>query len=180
MFDTAVALKHTEGRRKWYKWVNLNELYHHAKFTFITLIVSVKIATLKFLPRRTTGRPTGPPDTDHCIDSYFSCESNKEEGRGFGTVYRRAHVKDPAAAENVVLAKFWKRIHHRQKWIGRLGKQREPVADGFPRRKQPEFSTGKTKFTQIQTRKSYKIRNIRWQNNRRQTCNNRENNVYSM
>ena len=42
--------------------------------TFITFIVREKIATLKFLPRRTTGRP----HTKHYIDSLFFLLSQRE------------------------------------------------------------------------------------------------------
>ena len=44
------------------------------RLTFVIFKVSEKIATLKFLPHTDT-RPAGRPNTDHYIDSHFSCES---------------------------------------------------------------------------------------------------------
>ena len=32
LVDIAVTLKYNQGQWKWYKWVTLNEYYHHAKF----------------------------------------------------------------------------------------------------------------------------------------------------
>ena len=44
--------------------------------TFITSIVSEKIATLKFLPCHKITRPADRPTTDHYLDSQFVvCES---------------------------------------------------------------------------------------------------------
>ena len=44
--------------------------------TFTVFIVSENIATLKFLPY-TDNRLASQPNTDHYIDSHFSCKSKK-------------------------------------------------------------------------------------------------------
>ena len=46
--------------------------------TFIIFMVSVKIATLKFLPPTDNRLATGQSNTDHYIDSNFSCESKMD------------------------------------------------------------------------------------------------------
>ena len=42
------------------------------RVTLLTLIVSKKIAVLKFLPCRTIIQPAGQPNTDGFTDSHFS------------------------------------------------------------------------------------------------------------
>ena len=71
MFDTAETLKYNQSNWKWYEWVKLNGTTIMQSSTFVMLIVSEKIATRKFLPHQTIGWP----NTDHHIDSHFSCES---------------------------------------------------------------------------------------------------------
>ena len=72
-----MTLKYNQGHWKWYGCVELKEYYHHAKFDIYHLY-SKKIAMLKFLPH-VDNRKASQPNTDHYIESHFSCESKNDK-----------------------------------------------------------------------------------------------------
>ena len=68
--------------------------------TFITFMVSQKIATSKFMYH--TEWAAGKPNTDHYKDSHFSCESKSKTAIKFMHTYKRQrlmmlHTKNPHA-----------------------------------------------------------------------------------
>ena len=73
MFDTAVTLKYNQGHRKWYEWVKVSEYYYQAKFEIYHVYSFRENRNVKVFA--TCGQSAGQSNTDHYIDSHFSCES---------------------------------------------------------------------------------------------------------
>ena len=73
-----MTLKYNQGHWKWYEWVKRNEYYHHAKFDIYYIIYSVRENRNVKISTHTDTRPAGRPNTDHYIDSHFSCEWKNE------------------------------------------------------------------------------------------------------
>ena len=65
-----MTLKHSQGHWKWYEWAKLNEYYPHAKFGTDHIYGVWENRNIKvFAPRW----PASQTNTDHYIDSHFSC-----------------------------------------------------------------------------------------------------------
>ena len=75
MFDIVVTLKSNHGHWKWYEWVKLNECYHHAEFDIHHIYIVRENHNIKVFA--TYGHLAGQPNTNHYIDSYYSCKSTK-------------------------------------------------------------------------------------------------------
>ena len=69
---------------KWYKWVKLNEYYHHAKSDSYHIYNVQENSNIKVFAMYRHTQPVNRPNTDHYIDSHFSCQlKNKNHSSGY-------------------------------------------------------------------------------------------------
>ena len=74
-----MTLKYNQNHSKWYELLTLNKYYHHEKFDISHIYSVWEKCNVKVFATYT--HSVGWPNTDHYIDSHFSCESKNNNNK---------------------------------------------------------------------------------------------------